>query len=276
LKAAVLTYHSHNISGTSYAHNDHVALAEDLESLHSAGVSFVTLDEIVEAVADGAIEEKGPVVVGISFDDGPVFDYYDFDHTRFGPQRSFRNILDDFATRRGLAQVPATSFVIASPDARSAMERAPDCGYPEIDGWLRDDWWGVAAQSGRHAIGNHSWDHVHHAPASVALSSDVRDDFRLVRSYADADAQIRQAGQYINTKVHGLCTLFGYPFGHVNQYLVEDYFPRRGNEHGMHGAFSVGGATVPVACSRWNIPRMVCGAHWRSSAQLLRLLGLLG
>jgi hypothetical protein len=273
LRAAVLCYHSHNISGSAYAENDHAALAADVEALHGAGVGFVSLDEIVDRLSDGSIDGRGDLAVGLSFDDGPVFDYRDFEHARFGPQRSFRNILDDFAARHGVAAPPATSFVIASPDARAAMERAEDCGYPDIDAWLDDDWWMEAASSGRHAIGNHSWDHVHHAPAHIALSSDVRDDFTRVDNYHDADAQVRRAGQLINAKVGGRCRVFAYPFGHVNPFLTDDYFPNRTREHGMRAAFGVAGNTIPPGCSVWNIPRMVCGPHWSSTAGLLQVLG---
>ena len=275
MKAAVLTYHSHNISGTSYPENDHVALAQDVEALHRAGVRFVALDDIVDALSTDAVSDDGELVVGISFDDGPVFDYYDFEHRRFGRQRAFRNILDDFAAKHGVGPVPATSFVIASPEARMAMERAPECGYPDIEGWLRDDWWRIAAQSGSHSIGNHSWDHVHHAPENIALSSNDRNDFTLVRTYPDADAQIRRAGEYIRAKLGFACRLFAYPFGHVNRFLAEDYLPHQKSEHGLRAAFSVAASMVPPACSPWNIPRIVCGEHWSSSAELFRLLGLM-
>ena len=268
----MLTYHSHNISGTAYAQNDHVALATDVEALHAAGARIVPLDEIADGVARGSIDGSGELIVGLSFDDGPVFDYYDFEHRRFGPQRSFRNILDDFGARHGMAPPHATSFVIASPEARAAMERAEDCGYPDIDAWLRDGWWIEAAKSGRHAIGNHSWDHVHHAVATVALSSETRDDFSRVDTYADADAQVRHAGEFINAKVGQRCSLFAYPFGHVNRYLVEEYFPGRHSEHRMRAAFSVARGLVPPGCPVWNIPRMVCGEHWRDVRGLLDLL----
>jgi hypothetical protein len=30
---------------------------------------------------------------------------------------------------------------------------------------------------------------------------------------------------------------------------------------------------VPPQCPPWNIPRMVCGEHWRASGELLQVLG---
>src|SRR5688572_29922956 len=132
LTMLVLAYHSHNISGTDYATNDHVALASDLRSLHAAGAEIVPLEAVAATMRAGLPERDRRVA--LTFDDGPLFDYADFEHPRFGPQRGFLNILRDFRQEVGQAAQPglhATSFVIASPQARRAMELAPDCGYPD-------------------------------------------------------------------------------------------------------------------------------------------------
>lgn len=274
MKALVLTYHSHNISGPEYAANDHVALAHDLRRVHAAGARIAPLAEIAAAVRSGA-RSQDRLVVGLSFDDGPSFDFADFIHPRLGPQRSFLNILRDFRAEVGERAQPtlqATSFVIASPAARAAMERAPDCGYPEIADWLSDGWWSAAIDSGLMAIGNHSWDHVHHAVVRTVIASPQRDDFTRVDNYTDADREIRAAGAFINARVGGRCELFAFPFGHANAYLVEDYLPRRGYEHGMVAAFGTGGRPVSPTDSAWNIPRLVCGEHWRSPRELEALL----
>ena len=273
MKALVLTYHSHNISGTGYSTNDHVALARDLRLVHAAGARIVPLAEIAAQVR-GGMQGEG-TLVGFSFDDGPSFDFADFVHPQFGPQRGFLNVLRDFRAEVGERVQPglhATSFVIASPQARAAMERAPDCGYPGIDGWLSDRWWAEAIDSGLMAIGNHSWDHVHHAVDRTAISSPARDDFTQVDNYTDADREIRAAGDYINTRVGGRCELFAYPFGHVNAYLAEDYLPLRAYEHRMTAAFGTGGRAVRAGDSVWNIPRLVCGEHWKSPEELGALL----
>jgi peptidoglycan/xylan/chitin deacetylase (PgdA/CDA1 family) len=215
------------------------------------------------------------LVVGISFDDGPSFDFADFVHPRFGPQRGFLNILRDFRDEVGERAQPglhATSFVIASPAARLAMERAPDCGYPEMAGWLGDGWWSEAIDSGLMAIGNHSWDHVHHAVDRTAISAPERDDFNRVDNYTDADREIRAAGAFINASVGGRCELFAFPFGHANRYLVDEYLPLRSYEHGLVAAFGTGGRAVSAADSVWNIPRVVCGEHWRNAHELAALL----
>jgi hypothetical protein len=266
MRALVLTYHSHNISGTDYAANDHVALASDLRTVHAAGGRIVPLAEIA-----GTVRESRPadeLLVGISFDDGPRFDFADFEHPLFGPQRGFFNILRDFREEVGAAAQPglhATSFVIASPDARRAMERSPDCGYPDMPDWLGESWWREAAESGLMAIGNHSWDHVHHAVGGG-------DDFTRVDGYTDADREIRAAAAYINARVDGRCELFAFPFGHANEYLVNQYLPLRSYEHGMAAAFGTGGRAVRDGDSIWNLPRAVCGEHWKSPGELGKLL----
>jgi len=266
----VLAYHSHNIAGNEYATNDHLALASDLETLDRLGARIVPLEAIAAMVRERRVD-AGERVVGLSFDDGPVFDVEDFVHPRFGPQRSFANILRDFSARTG-REACATSFVIASPEARLAMERAPDCGYPDRRGWLGEHWWRSAAQAPTIAIGNHSWDHVHHAPAHLAVPLAARDNFALVDDYVAADAEIRRAADYINARVEGRCRLFAFPFGHTNAFLVNEYLPEHTREHGMAAAFGVGNAPITGKTSVWNIPRVVCGEHWRSPGELEALL----
>lgn len=270
---AVLTYHSHNISGTTYSSNDHVALASDLATLHEIDAQVVPVAEVVERVRAGRLGGDSPTVA-LTFDDGPLFDFADFDHPRFGPQRSFLNILRDFRARRGAAALPrlhATSFVIASPAARKAMETAEDCGYTFLDDWLAEDWWGEAASTGLIEIGNHSWDHVHHAFEAVVIGDARRDDFTLVDNYEDAEKEIAAASRYIAQRVGNPPRLFAYPFGHCNEYLVEEYLPRRGPEIGLEAALGTGGV-LSGHCDRWAVPRVVCGHHWRSPAELRTLL----
>ena len=275
MRAAILTYHSHNISGTDYAANDHAALASDLRTLTRLGVRIVPLKRVAEAVGAGQIEDGGDRVVAITFDDGPSFDFADFTHREFGPQRGFLDILRDFRDEAGAAAQPdlhATSFVIASPEARRAMERAHDCGYTWLEDWLTDAWWSDAIDTGLMAIGNHSWDHVHPAVERVATASQERGDFARVDSYPDADQEIRRATAFINARVGGRCDVFAYPFGHVNDYLVREYFPHRGYEHGMVAACGTGGRGIAPGDSIWNLPRLVCGEHWNSPAGLTRFL----
>lgn len=275
MKALVLAYHSHNISGDGYAENDHVALASDLRTITRRDVRIVPLVEIVRHLEAGLEGPQSAVMAAITFDDGPVFDHDDFLHPRFGAQRSFLNILSDFRSEHGEHAQPelhATSFVIASPDARKAMEKAEDCGFAYLQNWLSDEWWAGAAKSGLIDVGNHSWDHVHHAPETIAISVDVRDNFELVNNYTDADREIRRATDFIEMRMGARCRHFAFPFGHVNRYLLEEYLPERSAEHRMEAAFSTAGRPIERTDSIWNIPRLVCGYHWRSSDELEALL----
>ena len=267
---AVLTYHSHHVVGPDYAENDHVALARDLDVLTDAGWRIVPLAEIVRLQKHGTTAH----LCAITFDDGPVYDVDDVMHPAYGVQAGFANVMRAFAASRRDAQpqLHATSFVIASPEARRAMELSPDCGYPEMPDWLGERWWSEAIDSGLMAIGNHSWDHVHHAVDRTAIASPVRDDFTRVDNYTDADREIRAAGMYINARVGGRCELFAFPFGHANEYLVNEYLPQRGYEHGMVAAFGTGGRAVAPGDSVWNIPRLVCGEHWSKPEGLGALL----
>jgi hypothetical protein len=113
---------------------------------------------------------------------------------------------------------------------------------------------------------------VHHAVERTVISARERDDFTRVDNYTDADREIRAAGAFINARVGGRCELFAFPFGHANDYLVDDYLPRRTYEHGMMAAFGTGGRPVAPGDSVWNIPRLVCGEHWKSPEELAALL----
>ena len=99
-----------------------------------------------------------------------------------------------------------------------------------------------------------------------------RDDFALVDNYPAADAEVRAATDFINSKVHGACKVFAYPFGHTNSFLVDHYFPERQAEHGLIAAFSTDGRAVEPTDSKWRIPRLVCGDHWKRAEELALLL----
>jgi peptidoglycan/xylan/chitin deacetylase (PgdA/CDA1 family) len=274
MTTAVLAYHSHNIRGNEYGTNDHVALAADLERLCEIGARIVPLKRVAEVVGMGQVREGGGLEVAITFDDGPVFDFSDFVHPDFGPQRAFINIFRDFNTRHPGAQpqLGATAFVIASPAARAAMERHESCGYPFLSDWLSDAWWPLAADTGMLEIGNHSWDHVHQAVPEICTTRGIPNDFASVECYVDADREIRQAAAYIDSRSGGRCTMFAFPFGHTNDYLLNEYFPERVVEHGMTAAFGAGGRPVRSTDGIWNIPRAICGHHWKTPQELAELL----
>jgi peptidoglycan/xylan/chitin deacetylase (PgdA/CDA1 family) len=277
MSVSVLTYHSHNISGNGYSENDHTALETDIEVLFQEGFRFVSLRRVVEALLNGwndalLIEAK---CIAFTFDDGPVFDFRDFEHSRFGLQKSFGRILQEMNARLpdSADKLCATSFVIASPVARQCMAVSPECGYTDISDWLSDDWWFEAACEGVLDIGNHSWDHVHPVVAEIALTNDTRGNFGDVADMLSADAQIAMANYFIALKTKGRATpYFCYPFGQTNEYLLNEYFPHHQSKHGMLAAFTTGGRPIASGENRWALPRFVCGHHWRSPDELLELV----
>ena len=279
MKALVLTYHSHHVQGPDYARNDHVALPLDLVTIAHAGARIVSLASLVTGIeahqAGGATSDK--TLVALTFDDGPVWDFSDFEHPRYGPQHGFANAMRDFlATDLGRTQPEtcATSFVIASPDARGAMESTFDTEYTFLmPGAMNDDWWRPAIASGLIAIGNHSWDHLHPALDRVAHSRQVRGDFTQVADAADADAQIRAATDYINAHTGGhAAPFFAYPYGHCNDYLATGYLPREGRAMGLRAGFTTEPKVIDGSQSVWRLPRFTCGHHWRTPEALAAIL----
>lgn len=267
MRVPVLTYHSNNISGNDYASNDHVALAEDLRAIHRRGVRIVPLALVVDVLLGEAPESAVEQSVALSFDDGSWFDWYDLDHPTCGPQRGFAGILRDFAAETG-APVHATSFVIVSPDARATLDRTclADCG------WWGHDWWRPARTEGLLAIESHSWDHNHHTLPVTAQREQRKGTFRSIDSHADADAEIRQAADWLDRHLAPhRASLFAFPYGETNAYLTDEYLPRHVAEHRLRAAFGTVPAPVEANSPRWNLPRYVCGQHWNSTASLERL-----
>lgn len=269
---AILAYHSHHVVGPGYDANDHVAFARDLDLLTDAGWRIVPLAELVRAHRDG----REGRLVALTFDDGPIYDVEDVVHPAYGLQRGFVGAMRAFAARRPGAQpsLHATSFVIASPEARLAMETSADPRYTWLaPGSMGDAWWTPAIESGLLAIANHSWDHLHPALPSVRHSRDVRGDFTQVASTTDADAQIRDAASAIGRATGGRASpFFAYPYGHHNAFLAREYLPSLGDPI-CEAAFTCEPRLVDPGDSRFLLPRLVCGADWHSPDELVARLG---
>lgn len=270
----VLTYHALNITGNDYATNDHIAFASDLELINRLGWSIRPLHHIVDCLFHngGSLPDK---TIAITFDDATDFDFDDLPHPTAGMQRSMLNIMRDFAARHSEAQpdLHATSFVIASPEARAAMDRA--CIIDR--NWMKDSWWPEAVASGLMGIANHSWDHNHECMERVAQRNQEKGNFFCIDTETDADAQIRQAAVFIATRApNPSVALFGYPYGHVNEFLSKDYLPRQANSERpfVKAAFGTEAGMMTAASDRWNLPRYVCGWHWKSSEALEEILSL--
>lgn len=266
----VLAYHSLNIAGNEYAGNDHVAFARDLELVTRLGWRVMPLEKIVDGWLAGAPIEK---TLGLSFDDGSDFDFHDLPHPTAGSQRSMLNIMRDFQARHPGAQpgLHATSFVIVSPEARHELTGTCMLGLP----WWNDDWWSEAAASGLMAIANHSWDHNHATLAQVAQRDQRKGDFFCIDTAADADAQIRAGAHFLASHLDcAPAPLFAYPYGHVNDYLRSEYLPAQARSATpfVKAAFSTAPGAIIATSDRWNLPRYVCGADWKTEAELEAIL----
>jgi len=273
----ILAYHSLHAPGNTYQANDHLALEEDLRTIVRLGFRFVSARTVAEALATGDCRSLRGRCVALTFDDGPNTDFFDVRHSELGLIKSFRTILAQswgahslWRALAGRRDAIATSFVIASPEARAILDRTCIAGRGDWE----DGWWPEAVASGLFHVANHSWDHLHASLPTVAHSGQEKGDFRKVCSPEDADAQIRAAHEFIRRKAPNPgCRLFAYPYGHWNRFLADEYFPGQpaGREHTI-AAFTTDGAFATEATSRWLIPRFVCGDHWKSPGELERLL----
>ena len=269
----ILAYHALNFTDKDYASNDHVALEKDLELIRRLGFKVARLADIAKLTW---IRAPSPLDldpwVGLSFDDGTDFDYLDIEaHSYLGHVKSFYTILKESGAGggRGWPQPTGTAFVIASPEARAVLDKTCIADMNQ----MRDVWWAEAARSGVLEIANHSWDHVHPSLTTVAQRNQEKGTFKGIDNLVDADAQIVRAGAYIQRLTDGLAApLFAYPYGEANDYLIHDYFPNNTERHGMLAAFSTSGECVTRNSNRWNIPRFVCGLHWKSPEELEMIL----
>lgn len=268
----ILTYHSLNIEANNYLGNDHVAFREDLRLLNALGWRIIPAFDVARLLAEPAAHwpEK---CVAITFDDGTNFDFEDLPHPSAGDQRSMLNIMRDFAAEFPGAQptLHATSFVIASKEARDTMDRSCILGH----GWMSDSWWRPAVKSGFFHVANHSWDHCHDSLLVIAQRDQLKGTFVGVDTQHDADLQIKAAAAAIaNIAPNPGVSLFAYPYGHSNRYLLEEYLPQqaRGDQPFVTAAFSTEPTPVTSASNRWQIPRYVCGHHWKSADDLKAIL----
>jgi hypothetical protein len=272
MRVAVLAYHSQNVNGNDYSSNDHLALTADLAEIRRRKLPLLPLRQVVHAVLSGDAGALPPVAVALSCDDGTLLDWEDFEHPVHGWQRAFAGILAEHLdltdeSPEGLL----TAFVIASPEARREIDAGCHGGFPLSD----ERWWSPAAANRLVAVENHSWDHLHPCVATVAHSRQAKGDFSAVKTWADADSQIRQAADHIDrvlAAVGARTTLFAYPYGHVSDYLADEYFPGHQGEHRMLAAFTTAPAVLTEQSERYRLPRFVCGEAWRSPEEFMALL----
>ena len=79
----ILTYHSLNTTGRSYATNDHVALEADLKTIKRLGFRVERLSTLVDAFNRGSLADfETERVCALTFDDGVTHDFIDYYHQR--------------------------------------------------------------------------------------------------------------------------------------------------------------------------------------------------
>ncbi len=269
MQLVVLTYHSMNIDGVEYDRNDHVALAADLRYLSRNGFLFLPAHELVDILLGGQVPDGllGRKVVVLTCDDGSDYDAGEIVHPRFGRHAGFLGLLKRsvkrpwwrFAGRYARAHM--TSFVIASPQGRAALDIACMGGR----GQWNDGWWSRVVASGHMHIGSHSWDHRHDALPEGMRPKRRPGTFLGVDTADEADRQVRQARQYIQSKAPNPADdLFAYPYGDVPDWLADEWLP---NDRGTRAAFTTEPEYVTLESNPYRIPRFVCGQHWRSPAE---------
>jgi peptidoglycan/xylan/chitin deacetylase (PgdA/CDA1 family)/predicted O-methyltransferase YrrM len=271
MRIPILTYQPMYIHGNEYARNHLQALRSDVEHLTHAGFRIVPLRTLVDTWLERGAEALHAKVVALACDDSADFGYRDLPHPGAGTQRSVVNILRDFAARNPGRQpdLHVTSFEIASPQARTALDAACMLGR----GWWSDDWWPEAVASGFMHIGNHSWDHNHASLPDSFAAIAKRGGFAAIDRQELADHEIRQAAEYLRRRAPNPGTgLFAYPYGESNAYLAGTYLPARGAELGIMAAFTGRAGFWEAASSRWEIPRFVCGRDWSSPDELGAIL----
>jgi peptidoglycan/xylan/chitin deacetylase (PgdA/CDA1 family) len=263
----ILTYHSQNILGAHAIVNDHEVFAGDLEALHASGRRIVSLDDLVDWL-DHETGDDLDRCVCLTFDDGCDFDVRDIEWPGAGMQRSLLGIMRDFQDRFGQTAQPglhATSFVIASPDARRLIDRGSLLGR----GWMSDDWWASANDSGLMRIASHGWDHNH---PDLGPGPSRRGGFGAVNDLDQCETQVIQAARFIESKTGRWPDLFAYPFGESSQFMRDVFFPGQSARHRCRAAFGTHPGAVDGDADRWNLPRLVCGRDWKTSQELIGLL----
>jgi peptidoglycan/xylan/chitin deacetylase (PgdA/CDA1 family) len=271
MRIPILTYHASHVSGNTYASNDRLALEADIGRITARGFTIWPLHKVIAAWLDDPARLEGLRIVALTCDDGTDFDFHDLPHPAFGTQRSVLNVLRQFHAAHPGEQplLNITSFVVASPEARTELDKSCLVGR----GWWNDGWWADAAASGLMDIANHSWDHHHETVSAAIKSGGRRGTFRDIATEALADYEIRQAAAYLASKAPNRGNeLFAYPYGETNAYLVSEYFPRHARDLGIIAALAGRGGYLSERTNRWAVPRFIFRHDWSSADGLDRIL----
>jgi peptidoglycan/xylan/chitin deacetylase (PgdA/CDA1 family) len=255
----ILTYHATRIDAPTRGGCDLLALQADLAWIEAHAVPLLTLDELLDPAC-----EHG---VAITFDDGTRIDAEATVHPRWGRLPSVRSILAPYHARH--PGWHASTFVIASPDARRHLAEALAADYgPDL---MHERWWQEVAGEGLLRLENHSWDHNHPLVPRSCQRDNLRGSFATIATEAEAEAEIADASDYIERVAGQRPTFFAYPFGEASDFLRSEYLPRRGPALGLKAGFSTEPRPLRADDDRWWLPRYVSGRDWRDDAGLARL-----
>ncbi|HUQ28735.1 MAG TPA: polysaccharide deacetylase family protein [Usitatibacter sp.] len=266
----ILTFHSHNVSGDTYATNDHVALDATLTTLERLRIPVLRLVDVARRLRAKNFDSLPPRFACITFDDGSDYDWRDAEFPGHGVQRSMFSILRSHSrSLLGLAwlrRARATSFVIASARARDEIAAAA-LGDAAL---MSDAWWAGAQRSGLMDIGTHGWNHVHPAVSEMASRPELVEHFERIESPEDARLQVDRAFESIQASAGGDAgRIFAYPYGQVSDFVADRHLPSHG---GIVAAVAVEPRPVTASSDPWRMPRYVCGPHWSSDEELEKLL----
>lgn len=262
LKIPVLAYHAANVFGDEYNRNDNVALKHDLQMILELGIEIISAHKLVDFLNSNEELDSNKRYVVITFDDGNNLDFIDSQYPDFGLQPSFFSRL-----KESPQYTHATSFAIASPVARAIMENTCLQGFA----LLSENWWQQAQDSGLLSIENHSWDHLHPTLETVRQKHNIKGDFSQIDTFEEAESQIRACSEYIDTTISSKKTsLFAYPYGHYNDYLTDEYFPKQ--QSSIKAAFTCEPHYVTEDSNIWKLPRFVCGCDWKSQDEFKQIL----
>ena len=266
MRIPVLTYHANNITGNQYHTNDLVALKEDLKLFDELAVTIISSHTLIKWLDKEINLDESRNYLVLTFDDGTELDLWDWQHPYQGFQQSAFTLMKEFQKSTG-RYIHATSFVIASPEARAILETTCLAGH-KVWG---DSWWQEAEDSSILSIENHSWDHLHHTIEKVYQKDNLKGDFSVIDTQEEAKKQIVDASNYINSRIKNkTVSLFAYPYGDYNDFLTEEFLPAKQN--GIVGAFTCEAQHTQKNTHQWKIPRYVCGADWKNVKDLKQIL----
>jgi hypothetical protein len=271
MRVPVLTYHSNNIAGNDYTGNDHVAFAADLRLIDDLGLRIVPLQRVVDRLL-GRHADDLHHCVALTCDDGTDFDHVDIDHPTDGLQRSLFNCLRDFrnaARRRG----PAGPAPDQLRDFRSRRARTDGQGVHGRT-WLDER--GVVARSRLFGPDGDREPQLGPQPSVPA-------DARVRSAWSAATSSRSRPKRRPNSRLRKRRTTCrrASAAGRVCSATRSAISANTYTETGCRRAAHRSASTLPSATARppvtesgdrWNLPRYICGWHWKTPDELRAIL----